>query len=186
MNKCQRPNQEERNIEQCLHHHEIKQPIAQNGWVDNEQGTPDGGISDAQRKKQQRQLAVGDVAEEGRRRGARALAQLTEDQQTHRGEHHQYQQEPEVRDQLPDQSIVFLIEGEIRPVFRLAFHILQHDELRQRQQRDGRQHRYTHALHAHFPPPLQGIAQEEHIREIAGNDKKHLHAEGMNKIVKQR
>lgn len=57
MNKCQRPNQEEGNVEQGLHHHEIKQPIAQNGRVDNEQGTPDGGIRDPQRKKQQRQLA---------------------------------------------------------------------------------------------------------------------------------
>ena len=85
MNKCQRPNQEEGNVKQGLHHHEIKQPIAQNGRVDNEQGTPDGGIRDPQRKKQQRQLAQGDVGEEGRGCGARTLAQLAEDQQTHRG-----------------------------------------------------------------------------------------------------
>ena len=87
---------------------------------------------------------------------------------------------------LPDQGVVFLIEGEIRPVFRLAFNMLQHDELRQRQQRNGRQHWYAHALHAHFPPSLEGIAQEEHVREITGNNKKHLHAEGMDKIIKQR
>ena len=85
-------------------------------------------------------------------------AQTAKDHQADRGQYHQYQQEPEVRHQFPDQRIVLFIQRKIRPVLCFAFNILQHNELRQRQQRDGGQHRNTHALYADFPPALQRIA----------------------------
>lgn len=52
-----------------------------------------------------------------------------------------------------------------------CFNMLQHDELRQRQQRNGRQHRYAHARSTRtFHHRLRDSA-EEHVREITGNDK---------------
>ena len=114
------------------------------------------------------------------------MAQAAENKHADRCEHHQDQQEPQVRHQLPDQRIVLFVQGQIWPVLRLALDVLQHNELRQRQQRNGGQHGDPHALHAHLPPAFERVAQKQHVREIAGYDKKHLHTEGVNKVIKQR
>ena len=72
------------------------------------------------------------------------------------------------------------------PVFRLAVDVLQHNKLRQRQQWDSGQHRNTDPFDAHFPPLFQRVAQEQHVGEIAGDDEKDLHPEGMDEVIKQR
>ena len=93
-------------------------------------------------------------------------AKAAKNQHADRGKDHQHQQEPEVGHQLPNQGVVFFVQRQIRPVLRLTLYVLQHDELRQRQQRNGGEHRNADALHAHFPPALDGVAQKQHIREI--------------------
>ena len=86
------------------------------------------------------------------------MAQAAENHQADRGEHHQDQQEPQVRHQFPDQGIVLFIQRQIWPVLRFAFDVLQHNKLRQRQQGNGGQHRNAHTLHAHFPPAFYRVA----------------------------
>ena len=91
-----------------------------------------------------------------------------------------------MRNQFPGEGIVFIVQRQGVPALRFAFDMLQHNELRQRQQGNGGKHRNTDALHAHFPPALQRIAQKKHVREVARNNEKDLHPEGVDKIVKQR
>lgn len=87
-------------------------------------------------------------------------------------------------DHFPHGDIDFLVQAQLVPVRELVSKLHQEVELRQGDQRESRSQRDGNALQTDLQPLLRVIALVEHVGEIAGNDKEHLHPEGVNKVIK--